>query len=211
MLQARVSLARAAYSQADVVLLDDPISAVDAYVGKRIVENCFLSGPLATRTRVLVTHALHVLDRTDYIYLMDNGRIIEQGSYAVSPFFWPCSPNRMSRFQLQQDLMSNSAVFRQLIKDHSDRDYEKSAVPDQKIGSLSGMDHPGIEDWSKTENAALMEAEERNVGAVSWNVYRKYLRSSGGLFWVPIILCLLLLNEVGSGMVSLQRLLSMAD
>jgi ABC-type transport system involved in cytochrome bd biosynthesis fused ATPase/permease subunit len=85
--QARVSLARAVYSQADVVLLDDPLSAVDAYVGKRIVEDCFLSGPLATRTRVLVTHMLHVLDKTDYIYVMDNGRIIEQGSYVVSSVF----------------------------------------------------------------------------------------------------------------------------
>ena len=84
LLQARVSLARACYSQADILLLDDPLSAVDAYVGKSITDNCLLSGPLATRTRVLVTHMLHVLDKTDYIYVMDNGKIIEQGSYAVS-------------------------------------------------------------------------------------------------------------------------------
>lgn len=83
LLQARVSLARAAYSQSDVILLDDPLSAVDAYVGKAILENCLLAGPLANRTRILVTHALHVLDKTDYIYVMDNGVIIEQGTYGV--------------------------------------------------------------------------------------------------------------------------------
>lgn len=79
-----MSLARAAYSQADIVLLDDPLSAVDAYVGRSILENCLLNGPLAKRTRVLVTHALHVLDRTDYIYVMDQGKIIEQGTYPVT-------------------------------------------------------------------------------------------------------------------------------
>lgn len=83
-LQARVSLARAAYSQSDIVLLDDPLSAVDAYVGKAILDNCLLKGPLANRTRILVTHALHVLDKTDYIYVMDGGVIIEQGTYEVS-------------------------------------------------------------------------------------------------------------------------------
>jgi ATP-binding cassette subfamily C (CFTR/MRP) protein 1 len=79
-----VSLARAAYSQSDVILLDDPLSAVDAYVGKAILDQCLLNGPLADRTRILVTHALHVLDKTDYIYVMENGVITEQGTYDVS-------------------------------------------------------------------------------------------------------------------------------
>jgi len=79
-----VSLARASYSQSDIVLLDDPLSAVDAFVGKNILDNCLLQGPLADRTRVLVTHALHFLDQTDYIYVMDHGKIIEQGTYQVA-------------------------------------------------------------------------------------------------------------------------------
>ena len=78
-----MSLARAAYSFTDIVLLDDPLSAVDAYVGRSILDNCILDGPLAKRTRILVTHALHVLDKTDYIYVMDNGKIAEQGTYTV--------------------------------------------------------------------------------------------------------------------------------
>ena len=81
--QARVSLARAAYSSSDVVLLDDPLSAVDSYVGKAILRNCLLNGPLAGRTRILVTHALHVLDKTDLILVVDNGKIVEQGTYEV--------------------------------------------------------------------------------------------------------------------------------
>ena len=79
-----MSLARAAYSRSTIVLLDDPLSAVDAYVGKYILENCLLDGPLANRTRILVTHALHVLDKADYIYVMDNGKITGQGTFPVS-------------------------------------------------------------------------------------------------------------------------------
>ena len=63
--------------------MDDALSAVDAYVGRSILDNCLLNGPLAGKTRVLVTHALHVLDKTDYIYVMDNGSIVEQGTYIV--------------------------------------------------------------------------------------------------------------------------------
>jgi ATP-binding cassette subfamily C (CFTR/MRP) protein 1 len=77
-------LARAAYSQSDIVLLDDPLSAIDPYVGKAILEECILNGPLANRTRVLVTHALYVLEKADYIYVMDDGAIVEEGTYEVS-------------------------------------------------------------------------------------------------------------------------------
>jgi ATP-binding cassette, subfamily C (CFTR/MRP), member 1 len=65
------------------VLLDDPLSAVDAHVGKRIMDECLLNGPLSTQTRVLVTHALHFLDKVDTIYVMDKGKIIESGSWKV--------------------------------------------------------------------------------------------------------------------------------
>lgn len=78
-----MSLARAAYSSSPIVLLDDPLSSVDSHVGKAILENCLLSGPLKSRTRVLVTHALHILDSTDYIYVLDEGKIVEQGKYQV--------------------------------------------------------------------------------------------------------------------------------
>jgi len=49
------------------------------------MDQCILAGPLAHRTRILVTHALHVLNKTDYIYVMDNGVITDQGTYEVKP------------------------------------------------------------------------------------------------------------------------------
>ncbi len=56
----RVALARACYAGADVVLLDDPLSAVDAHVGRHLLDSC-IGGLLAKTTRVLVTHQLHAL------------------------------------------------------------------------------------------------------------------------------------------------------
>ena len=88
--KARVSLARAAYSGADIVLMDDSLSAVDAHVGKTLLDTLLLRGPLAGKTRVLVTHALHALDKTDYIYVMDEGAIVEQGTYAVRGLLLAC-------------------------------------------------------------------------------------------------------------------------
>lgn len=56
----RISLARAVYQDADIYLLDDTLSAVDAHVGLHILNNC-IRGLLAAKTRVLVTHNIHIL------------------------------------------------------------------------------------------------------------------------------------------------------
>lgn len=73
-------MARAIYSGSDIYLLDDPISAVDVHVGKYIMHNC-LNGHLKNTTRILVTHALNYCQYTDYIYLMENGEIVESGTF----------------------------------------------------------------------------------------------------------------------------------
>ena len=65
------------------MILDDLLPTVDAYDGKYILDNCFLEGLLSNQTRILVTHSLHVLDKVDYIYVMDNAPIIEQDTYSV--------------------------------------------------------------------------------------------------------------------------------
>jgi hypothetical protein len=94
--------------------------------------------------------------------------------------------------------MSNSAVFRHLIDEHLDQDFEKRVVPDQRVAA--GVDQSGHKNLSNPVNSALMEED----------VYKKYLLSAGGMFWVPIILSLLLLNEAGNGMFLFQIPFSMA-
>lgn len=78
--KARVNLARAIYKEADIYLLDDPLSAVDAHVGKNIFTEC-VQGFLAKKICVLVTHQLQYLKNIDNIVLMNMGRIEAIGSY----------------------------------------------------------------------------------------------------------------------------------
>ncbi|KAJ1525343.1 hypothetical protein ONE63_010161 [Megalurothrips usitatus] len=78
----RVSLARAVYNDADVYLLDDPLSAVDSHVGKHIFENVIgPSGLLRNKTRVLVTHGIAFLPFVDRIVVLKDGTVSEEGSY----------------------------------------------------------------------------------------------------------------------------------
>lgn len=78
-----MALARAAYAKTDIVILDDTMSAVDAHVGRSILDRCLLSGPLSKRTRIMVTHSMHIVPHSDCVYVMDNGKIIEHGTYKV--------------------------------------------------------------------------------------------------------------------------------
>ncbi|NXH99014.1 MRP1 protein, partial [Pachycephala philippinensis] len=78
----RVSLARAVYSNADLYLLDDPLSAVDVHVEKHLFEKLIgPSGLLKSKTRILVTHNLTLLPHTDLIIVMEEGRISQMGTY----------------------------------------------------------------------------------------------------------------------------------
>ena len=71
--KARVSLARAVYRDAEIYLLDDPLSAVDAHVGRHLFDQCigrrgFLGRSKATR--ILVTHQVHFLKEADHVIIM---------------------------------------------------------------------------------------------------------------------------------------------
>ncbi|KAJ7630119.1 multidrug resistance-associated ABC transporter [Mycena polygramma] len=171
--KARVSLARAAYSTTDVVLLDDPLSAVDSFVGKAILNDCLLNGPLADRTRILVTHALHVLDKTDYIYVMDNGVISEEGTY--------------------EQLMTNGVAFSHLMEDYGNLDQEDQAGRGQERQAVVVANGDEID--VKKGQAALMQTEERSTGAVSFETYRQYFIYAGGIIWAPIIIGLLTITQ----------------
>jgi len=62
--------------------LDDPLSAVDAHVGKQVWEKVIgPNGMLRRKTRLLVTHGIVYLPEMDKIFVMNDGRISEEGSY----------------------------------------------------------------------------------------------------------------------------------
>ncbi|XP_015036515.1 multidrug resistance-associated protein 1 isoform X6 [Drosophila pseudoobscura] len=78
----RISLARAVYCDADLYLLDDPLSAVDSHVGKHIFEEVIgPKGLLARKSRILVTHGVTFLPQVDSIYVLKMGEISESGTF----------------------------------------------------------------------------------------------------------------------------------
>ena len=78
--KARVSLARAVYYDAEIYLLDDPLSAVDNKVGKHIFEKC-IRGLLSDRLKILVTHQLQYTNKADYIVVLKGGTIAQSGTF----------------------------------------------------------------------------------------------------------------------------------
>jgi ATP-binding cassette subfamily C (CFTR/MRP) protein 1 len=176
----RVSLARACYSNSDLYLMDDPLSAVDAHVAQNLFDKVLSSktGILRRKTRVLVTNNLSVLPFVDQILVMKNGSITETGSY--------------------NQLMDNNGVFSEYIKNFSDRreceikremDDGRSTLvqrtrsmrqesfvdEDLRSGSLSVTEDEG--------GKKLIEEEFAETGRVKGYVYMRYLKSMS-LYWL---------------------------
>ncbi|XP_072393708.1 ATP-binding cassette sub-family C member 4-like isoform X2 [Diabrotica undecimpunctata] len=78
--RARINLARAIYRQADVYLLDDPLSAVDTHVGKHLFNQCIVKH-LRGKTRILVTHQLQYLKKANLIVVLNQGKIETVGTF----------------------------------------------------------------------------------------------------------------------------------
>ncbi|KAF9093229.1 hypothetical protein BGX29_010035 [Mortierella sp. GBA35] len=106
--KARISLARAVYARADIYLFDDPLSAVDAHVGRTIFDKVVgPKGMLAGKTRVFVTHQIQYLSQSPQIMMLRDGRVVEQGNF--------------------QELMQKKADVYQLVSEFG-RDADQSAM-----------------------------------------------------------------------------------
>ena len=78
--KARLNVARALYQENDIILMDDPLSALDLHVGEYIMQETVLK-ELKGKTIVMVTHALNYLKYFDYIYFMEDGKVSIEGDY----------------------------------------------------------------------------------------------------------------------------------
>ncbi|KAK2493984.1 hypothetical protein MC885_018300, partial [Smutsia gigantea] len=138
----RVSLARAVYGDSDVYLLDDPLSAVDAHVGKHIFENVIgPRGLLKSKTRLLVTHGIRYLPQVDVIIVMSGGRISEMGSY--------------------QELLARDGAFAEFLRTYASGEQEQDSALETTIPlllflpGLGGISGPGKE-AKQMENGMLV-------------------------------------------------------
>lgn len=166
----RLNIARAIYFDADIVIMDDPLSAVDAHVGRHIFDNAIL-GLMKDKCRILATHQLWVLNRCDRIIWMEAGKI-----QAVDTF---------------DNLMANHAGFKQLM--------ETTAVEEKQEDGpkMTEEKTADIEKGKKKKKKAqgLMQAEERAVSSVPWSVYGAYVKASGSVFSAPLVLIALVLSQ----------------
>jgi len=103
--KARLGLARALYQDKEIYLMDDPISALDAHVRGQIINNVYF-GVLKDRTRILVTHAVDFLPKADHIIMMDEGRIVAQGTF-----------DEMNKVKEFQEVMSINDLNKNLDED----------------------------------------------------------------------------------------------
>ena len=173
----RVSIARAAYSEADIIVLDDPLSALDPEVGKKLFDECIVN-LMKNSTRVLVTNQLQFLKFCDSVVALDKGTISEQGTF--------------------DELSNSDGEVSKLIRDLEAKQEKSSTEANETSKSSKKKSKKAIIDVQKDEkrkesDGALVSKEERNVGAVSVEVYKKYLRAGGGLLMFSFIFFLFIL------------------
>jgi len=167
----RVNIARAMYFDADIIALDDPLSALDAGVGKALFYNAIL-GALGGKTRILVTHALHFLPYVDHIILMVDGRIAEQGTW--------------TELRAIED-----GAFARLIRDFGseDKQEEQDETEEEAIARTLKQKKYRREDMvAKGDARKLMQVEERTTGTMGARTYIDYFASARGVITVPFLI-----------------------
>ncbi|CAK1599799.1 unnamed protein product [Parnassius mnemosyne] len=179
--RARINLARAVYRDADIYLLDDPLSAVDANVGRQLFEEC-INGYLQGRTRILVTHQIHFVKAADYIVVLNEGSIENMGTYDELV-------KSEKEFSL---LLSSLSEGSNEIEDGS----EKTKRPPMQR-AISGISVKSDED-SEIEKKQIQEAEERAKGGLKWAVISNYARSVKSIWAVSIAIFTLILTQASA-------------
>ncbi|KAJ2785541.1 hypothetical protein H4R18_000486 [Coemansia javaensis] len=201
--KARVSLARAVYARADVYLLDDPLAAVDAHVGKHIFAHVLgPQGLLKTRARILVTNAVQYLGNADHIVMLAEGAVVDRGSLAE------CMARQGSIFEfihrfLGEEHGSGAGASSNGSSSVSETEYYEEETANegpispqgvgiarrstkQTLGRASiGMIHEararrGRRAGPVAVPGRTMTDEVSRQGSVEWSVYWTYVRACGG-------------------------------
>ncbi|XP_044268134.1 probable multidrug resistance-associated protein lethal(2)03659 [Tribolium madens] len=167
--KARINLARAVYKDADIYLLDDPLSAVDTHVGKKLFDEC-ISGFLREKCTILVTHQLQYLRNVDKIYLLENGTVTVSGTYT----------------ELQNSESEFVKLLEKLVTDEEKQ--EKKAEPEQKLKSFKSLD--------KEKPSEIKE--HRSVGTLSKRIYFCYLKAAGNYCLSLCILLLFVFTQMAA-------------
>ena len=171
--RARVSLARAVYVDADLYLLDDPLSAVDVKVGQQIFEKC-IKDLLGNKTRLLTTHQEQHMKEAHQVIVLYRGRVLGKGKFT----------------ELQEKGILNQTVdplYQKVLKDNNSENStveENKGVDDRRVPALPG-EAKGLE----------ISAEDRTIGVVSTKLYWNYFRSGVPASVIIALICFCLITQ----------------
>nr|QUF59450.1 ATP-binding cassette transporter Abcc1-6 [Brachionus angularis] len=192
----RISLARSVYTQCDIYALDDPLSAVDAHVGKHIFDNVI--GPkgllkekanldyLFKLTRIFATNSLSFLSECDRIIMLEKGIIKEMGTF--------------------KDLMKNNSYFSEFLGQYTqnqkkDEEEENSDDKNSKPISKEIKDESKSQNSKQTEKAGekIIVKEKVETGEVKFKILLEYFKSCSILYSSIFIVFYILTNVAQSG------------
>ena len=178
----RVALARAVYADADIYLLDDPLSAVDAHVAQHLFGEC-IAGVLKDKTRILVTHQLQFLAQADQIMVMEGGKIAHVGTFEEL---------KGAGVSFTKYEMADKKEDR--AEGGGDADADAGAELDKQMGrTLTKKERT----QTVAERGGLTKAEGRAVGSVSMAIYRAYFMAWGAFYLYPILTTFFALGDRG--------------
>ncbi|RFU76757.1 abc transporter, transmembrane domain, type 1 [Trichoderma arundinaceum] len=177
----RVTLARAIYSRAEILVMDDIFSAVDAHVGRHIFEKC-ISGQLCEgRTRILVTHHVALVQtKAKYLVELGEGTVLAAGLTSELAEDGTLERIKTSE-QAPEEIQQEEAAA------------ESSTAVNSEEASVAGAEGNSSESTTEVESAKdknakdFIEKETRDKGQVKSRIYRSYLNHSGGwIFWIVL-------------------------
>ncbi|XP_066999504.1 ATP-binding cassette sub-family C member 4 [Anabrus simplex] len=179
--RARINLARAVYRNADIYLMDDPLSAVDTHVGKHLFDEC-INSHLSAKTRILVTHQLQYLQDADIIVILSQGKILKQGTF--------------------QEMINSGLNFAKLLGENEEEEETEAQLFQRNrfTSQMSNRSRVYDEDDVQNLRGPVENKEMRTTGGISWNSYWTYLKSGGtGWFLLLVGLALIIAQVATSG------------
>ena len=169
--RARVSLARAVYINADIYLLDDPLSGVDPQVSQQIFEECIL-GILQKCPRIFVTHSPRQLKEAHHVLIITGGIIANQGKY--------------------NELLQSSEYIKFL---ESSTKTESTTVNESVVSDTVLLAHPFDPVISESNQGLETLDEDRSTGTVSLTTYWKFFRLGAAPVFLMGLIVLLVLPD----------------
>ncbi|XP_044525283.1 ATP-binding cassette sub-family C member 4 [Gracilinanus agilis] len=182
--KARINLARAVYQDADIYLLDDPLSAVDGEVGRHLFEHCICQ-TLHEKVTILVTHQLQYLQAASQILILKEGKVVEKGTYTE---FQKSGVDFGSLLKKENEETEQSQVPEvPLLRNRS---FSESSMWSQHSSKLSYREGPAEQQGTEAVPVGVSE-ESRSEGHIGFKSYRNYFAAGANCF---IIVLLILLN-----------------